>query len=241
MLLNVRKISKNFGGHQALDEVEFELQAGTILGLIGPNGAGKSTLFNVITGTLSPSSGTISFDGQDITGMPVHKISWIGIARTFQTVRPFMHLTVLENVVAGAMFAGRCNRIDAEKRALETLTMVGLADQRHRQANQLNVMSRKWLEVARALATRPRLLLLDEFMAGLNPAEVQQAVQFVRRLGDSDITVIIVEHIIKAIMNCSDRVIVLNAGRKIADAAPTEIVQDEAVINAYLGSDYAAS
>jgi branched-chain amino acid transport system ATP-binding protein len=241
MLLEVDSISINFGGLRALNEVSFQLEAGTILGLIGPNGAGKSTLFNVITGTLPPTSGTIRLEGQLITGVPVHKIAEHRIARTFQMVRPFLNLSVLENVVIGAMFAGHCDRRSAEKTACEALEKVGLADKQHLQAHQLNVMSRKWLEVARALAIRPRLLLLDEFMAGLNPTEVQQAIEFVRSLRQSEITVVIVEHIIKAIMNCSDRIIVLNAGQKIADAVPSEIVKDPNVISAYLGSDYAAN
>jgi branched-chain amino acid transport system ATP-binding protein len=241
MLLEVENVSIDFGGLRALNDVSFQLEAGTILGLIGPNGAGKSTLFNVITGTLPPTSGTIRLEGKIITGMPVHKIAENRIARTFQSVRPFMNLTVLENVVIGAMFAGGSDRRTAEKTAYEALEKVGLAEKRHLPAHQLNVMSRKWLEVARALAIQPRLLLLDEFMAGLNPTEVQQAVEFVRGLRQSKITVIIVEHIIKAIMNCSDRVVVLNAGQKIADAPPAEIVKDHHVINAYLGNDYAAN
>lgn len=240
MLLEVENISKNFGGLRALDDVSFTLEAGTILGLIGPNGAGKSTLFNVITGTLPPTSGTVRFNGQVITGTPIHKVAGYGVGRTFQAVRPFMKLTVLENVMVAAMFAGHSSHGEAEKRALQALERVGLMDKRQLEASQLNVMARKWLEVARALAIHPQLLLLDEFMAGLNPVEVQEAITFVRGLRDSNITVIIVEHIIKAIMNCSDRIVVLNAGRKIADAAPGEIVKDPAVIAAYLGSDYAA-
>lgn len=241
MLLEVENISRNFGGLLALDQVSFKVETGTIVGLIGPNGAGKSTLFNVITGTLPPSSGAIRFDGQTITGLPVYKIAEQRIGRTFQNVRPFMNLSVLDNVLIAAMFAGQNDRKTAQKLALEALEKVGLADRQQQTASQLNVMSRKWLEVARALAIRPRLLLLDEFMAGLNPTEVGQATEFVRNLRHSDITVVIVEHIIKAIMNCSDRIVVLNAGRKIADAAPAEIIKNPDVISAYLGSDYAAS
>lgn len=241
MLLEVENISKNFGGLLALDQVSFQVEAGTIVGLIGPNGAGKSTLFNVITGTLPPSSGAVRFDKRDITGMPVYKIAEQRIGRTFQSVRPFMNLSVIDNVMIAALFAGKNDRIAGRKHAIEALEKVGLADRQDQMANQLNVMSRKWLEVARALAVRPRLLLLDEFMAGLNPTEVQQATEFVRNLRHSEITVVIVEHIIKAIMNCSDRVVVLNAGRKIADAPPAEIIKNPDVISAYLGSDYAAS
>lgn len=241
MLLEVESVTKNFGGLQALYNVTFNQEAGTVLGLIGPNGAGKSTLFNVVAGYLPPSAGLVRFDGQTITGMPVHQIAHLGIARTFQNVRPFMNLSIMENVIVSAMFAGRLKRKQAERQAFEALEQVGLAEKHQLIANQLNVMSRKWLEVARALAMRPRLLLLDEFMAGLNPTEVQQAVTFVRGLRDSAITIVIVEHIIKAIMNCSDRIVVLNAGQKIADDTPGKIITDPVVISAYLGDDYAAS
>jgi branched-chain amino acid transport system ATP-binding protein len=241
MFLEVQDVSRNFGGLLALDHVSFSLDEGTILGLIGPNGAGKSTLFNIISGTLPPSSGSVHFEGKGITGKPVHTVAHYGVARTFQSVRPFLNLSVLDNVVTAAMFAGNLRRQEAKKQALLALERVSLADRQYETANQLNVMSRKWLEVARALATRPRLLLLDEFMAGLNPAEVQQAIAFVRGLRETGITVIMVEHIIKAIMNCSDRIVVLNAGRLIADASPAAVANDPIVIGAYLGKSYAAS
>lgn len=241
MLLKAEGVNKSFGGLQALSDVSFTIETGAIVGLIGPNGSGKSTLFNVITGTFPASSGTVFLDGEDITNLPAHTVARRGIARTFQTVRPFMHLTVLQNVMAGCLYG--CSDINtpaaAEKRAREILELVSLADRAELQASSLNVMSRKWLEIARALATQPRLLLLDEFMAGLNPVEIPLAVDLIKRLRDMGITIIVVEHIVKAIMNCSDRVIVLNAGMKIAEGSPAEIIRDPSVITAYLGRTYA--
>jgi len=241
MLLEIQQVSKLFGGLQALSQVSFNVNEGEILGLIGPNGSGKSTLFNVITGTLPPSAGTIHFLGQAITGLSAHAIARRGIGRTFQSVRPFMELSVLQNVMAGALYgktAVQSHRA-AQAKAYEMLELVKLSKSAHLPARQLNVMSRKWLEIARALATEPKLLLLDELMAGLNPSEVHQAVEFIKRLKDFGITVIVVEHIMKAIMNCSDRIVVLNAGRKIAEGAPAAIIEDPQVISAYLGSSYA--
>jgi len=242
MLLDVIEIGKAFGGLQALSHVSFTLEAGTILGLIGPNGSGKSTLFNVITGTFSASSGMVQFKGENITGLPAHEVAKRGIARTFQSVRPFMHLSVLQNVTVGGMYGssrpGTSNKTALDK-GLEILEQVNLADKAPLPAHQLNVVQRKWLEIARSLATEPELLLLDEFMAGLNPSEVQQAVDFIRSMKDKGITVIVVEHIMKAIMNCSERIIVLNAGMKIAEGPPEEIVKNPDVIRVYLGAGYA--
>jgi branched-chain amino acid transport system ATP-binding protein len=237
-LLEIHEVCKSFGGLQALNKVSLAVEAGEIIGLIGPNGSGKSTLFNVITGTLPSSSGTIHFSGDNITRLRAHDVSKRGIARTFQAVRPFMNLTVLQNVVVACLYGHSTIATNAEatKQAMQILEQVGLADKAQLQANQLNVMSRKWLEIARALATQPSLLLLDEFMAGLNATEVQQAVEFVRRLKAQGMTVIIVEHIVKAITSCSDRIVVLNAGAKIAEGLPSEVVENEAVISAYLGT-----
>jgi branched-chain amino acid transport system ATP-binding protein len=241
MLLEVEKVSKSFGGLQALSNISFTVEPCQTIGLIGPNGSGKSTLFNVITGNLPVTSGAIRFEGKSITKLTAHRVSQRGIGRTFQTVRPFMEMTVLDNVKIASLYghSSVIREMTAEKRAYQVLELVKLQDQSHVPVKQLNVMARKWLEIARALATEPKLLLLDEFMAGLNPSEVQNAIEFVKSLKDMGITVIIVEHIIKAIMNCSDHIIVLNAGQKIAEGPPTDIVNNPQVIRAYLGPDYA--
>lgn len=227
----------------ALNNVSFTVEAGEIVGLIGPNGSGKSTCFNVITGFMPETSGSVHFFGEDITHLPAHEVARRGLARTFQLVRPFPHLTTLDNVLAGSLFghANLSGRKAAMPQAEAVLEQVGLAEKAHVPARDLTVMERKWLEVARALAGRPQLLLLDEFMAGLNPAEVPQAVDLVKRLNASGITIIIVEHIIKAITNTCERVIVLNAGQKLAEGNAAEIVENPQVIAAYLGTRYARS
>jgi len=240
-MLQVDRISKNFGGLRALNEVTFQVDEGEIVGLIGPNGSGKSTAFNVITGFLPASSGTVLFDGEMITGLPAHAVARRGMARTFQLVRPFLHLSALDNVMAGSLFGrAQVGSIKAaEPRAYEVLEMVGLAQKAQMLARDLTVMERKWLEVARALAGEPKLLLLDEFMAGLNPVEIPEALSLIRKLNASGITIVIVEHIIKAITNVCQRVVVLNAGRKLAEGAVAEVVENPQVIEAYLGTRHA--
>lgn len=240
-MLQVERISKHFGGLRALNEVSFAVAEGEIVGLIGPNGSGKSTAFNVITGFLPATSGTVIFNGEDISGLPAHKVAQKGMARTFQLVKPFRHLTTLDNVLSGAMFgqAGKSSRTEAEPRAYEVLEQVGLADKAQVLARDLTIMERKWLEVARALAGEPKMLLLDEFMAGLNPAQIPEALALIRQLNASGITIIIVEHIIKAITNVCQRVIVLNAGQKLAEGTAVSVIENPQVIEAYLGSHYA--
>jgi branched-chain amino acid transport system ATP-binding protein len=238
-MLQVNGLSKDFGGLRALDDVSFEVHEGEVVGLIGPNGSGKSTAFNVISGFLPASDGSVTFLGEEITHLPAHKVAQRGMARTFQLVRPFLHLSTLDNVVAGSFFGRRklSSRKEAEGRAYEILELVGLVDKAQEAARTLTVMERKWLEVARALACDPHLLLLDEFMAGLNHSEIPQAVALVRKLNEAGVTIIIVEHIIKAITRTSERIIVLNAGRKLAEGSAAEVVQNPAVIAAYLGTE----
>jgi branched-chain amino acid transport system ATP-binding protein len=240
-MLQIERISKDFGGLRALNEVSFEVAQGEIVGLIGPNGSGKSTAFNVITGFLPATSGTVLFNGEIITGLPTHEVARRGMARTFQLVRPFPHLSTLDNVLAGCLFgrAKTATKKEGEPRAYEVLEQVGLAQKAKGLARDLTIMERKWLEVARALAGDPTLLLLDEFMAGLNPKEIPEALALIRQLNESGITIIIVEHIIKAITNVCERVIVLNAGRKLAEGTAVEVIENPQVIEAYLGSHYA--
>jgi branched-chain amino acid transport system ATP-binding protein len=240
-MLQVSKISKDFGGLRALDDVSFEVKEGEVVGLIGPNGSGKSTAFNVITGFLPATSGSVFFCGEDITRLPAHQVARRGLARTFQLVRPFLNLTTLDNVIAGCLFgqAQMPSKKAAQARAYPLLEQVGLAGKAHVAARNLTVMERKWLEVARALAGEPKLLLLDEFMAGLNHSEIPQAVELVGQLNASGITIVIVEHIVKAITRACQRIIVLNAGRKLAEGTAAEVVANPAVIAAYLGTRYA--
>jgi branched-chain amino acid transport system ATP-binding protein len=236
-LLQVEKIIKSFGGLMALCEVNFEIHQGEIFGVIGPNGSGKTTLFNVITGFLKANKGKVTFIGKDITGLPPHQICRKGIARIFQIVRPFPQLTTLQNAMVGRTYGREpANNIRrAKEEVVGILNFVGLENKIEVIASQLTMAERKKLELARALAAHPQLLLLDELMAGLNSAETETAMNLVNKIRDSGVTVIMVEHIMKAVLGISDRIIVLNVGEKIAEGPPKEVVKNQQVIEAYLG------
>lgn len=241
LILEVHDVSKTFGGVSALTNVDFSVEAGSILGLIGPNGSGKTTLFNVIAGALRPTMGRVLFMGRDITGLPAYKVNAAGIGRTFQLSKTFRSMTVLEHVVAGRIFGGS-DRAPTRKRAVEEseaiLALTGMEDIAGSRVEALGVVDRKKVEVARALGTRPALLLLDEMMAGLNSKEIEETMLMVQNIRSSGVTVIMVEHVMKAVMGISDLVVVLNAGRKIAEGTPREVIENTEVIGAYLGEKY---
>jgi branched-chain amino acid transport system ATP-binding protein len=233
-LLAVRGLYKRFGGLTANEDVSFAVGRGEIVGLIGPNGAGKTTLFNCIAGFCSPSAGTMDFDGESVSHLTPEGAARRGIARTFQIVRTFSSMSACENVMIGAMV--RNKRVAAARKlALESLAFVGLSGRQGAIAGTMTIAEQRRLEVARALATGPKLLLLDEVMAGLNPTEVRDAVDLILRIRERDIACVIVEHVMEAIMPIAQRIVVLDAGRKIADGPPQAIAQDPAVIAAYLG------
>jgi branched-chain amino acid transport system ATP-binding protein len=239
-ILKVEKLTKKFGGLRAVDALSLTIEKGQILGLIGPNGAGKSTAFNCIAGVYPPTSGKISFNGERTGGQKPWNLCKKGLARTFQLVKPFATKSVLYNVMVGS-FANTSKRHLAKEHALAVLESLNFADKKDLRAGNLTIADRKRLEIARALATQPQLLLLDEVMAGLRPSEVDEMVGILKTLRDSGITIFVIEHIMRAIMALSDRIAVIQFGRKIAEGTPAEIANDENVIKAYLGEDYAVS
>jgi len=236
-ILEGKGVTKYFGGLAAVSNVDFNVEQGEALGLIGPNGAGKTTLFNLISAALTPKSGTIRFKGENITGLSPCKICRMGVARTFQMVKVFPDMPVLNNVVLGSYFgmSPSMSSADAVREATALLEFVGLSAMKAIPAKDLTLANQKRLEVARALATNPELLLLDEMMAGLNPAELAQAMELVTRIRDKGITIFMIEHVMKAIMNACERIIVLHHGAKLAEGTPQEIATSKTVIKVYLG------
>ncbi len=236
-ILQARKVTKKFAGLTAVNTVDLDVYAGEIVGLIGPNGAGKTTFFNTITGFYKCDGGSITFDGKNITSRATYQNCKAGMARTFQIVQPFGQMTSLENVMIGAF-----NRIssyrEAERVAAQWIDFVGMSGKTYDRIASLNIGDQRKLEMARALATGPKLLLLDEVMAGLTPAEIDGVIDLIRKIKESGITVLMIEHIMKALMQLSDRVVVLDHGEKIAEGSPEEIADNERVIESYLGSAY---
>jgi branched-chain amino acid transport system ATP-binding protein len=241
-LLAVRDVTKRFGGVNALAGVTFAVETGDLLGIIGPNGAGKTTLLNCISGLARPDTGDILWEEASISHLPPYRIARLGIGRTFQIVRPFPSMTVRENTAMGALFGrpqGRLQPEAAMREADDVLDLVGLAEKRRYPVLRLTVPDRKRLEVARALAMRPRLLLLDEVMAGLNHVEVEQALAMVRRVKDSGVTIVLIEHVMRVIVGVCTRALVLNFGKTLVEGPPAEVLNDPRVIEAYLGERYA--
>jgi branched-chain amino acid transport system ATP-binding protein len=239
--LKIEGLCKSFGGLMAIRNLEFQVEEGEIIGLIGPNGSGKTTTLNLLTGFLKPDAGTITFRGENVTGLARYRTCQKGIARTFQLIKPFLEFTALQNVMVGRVYGQEPTRSlkVAAQESREILERVGLGDKADVLARDLTLMQRKRLELARALAARPKLLLLDELMAGLNPGEAEEACWLIKQVREANITLVIVEHIVKAICGVSDRIIVLNMGEKIAEGSPEAIIHDPQVIQVYLGKSHA--
>ncbi len=238
VLLRTSSLAKRFGGLAAVDDVSFDVERGEIFAIIGPNGAGKTTLLNLISGLLAPTAGSVVLDGRDLTGLSTAERCHLGLGRAFQVVQPFPEMTVRENVLVGAMFGKPgIGRGEAERRADEALAHVGLGLRADDDAEDLTLMEEKRLEIARALATRPTVLLLDEVMAGLRPAEARATVALIKRLRETGLTIVFIEHVMPVVRDLADRVLVMNYGKVLTSGSYAEVTQDARVIEAYLGSD----
>ena len=236
-ILSVNQLSKNFGGLMAVKELSFKLEKGDILGLIGPNGAGKTTVFNCLTGFIPPDQGEILFHGKSVKGLQPFRICQLGLVRTFQIVKPFLTISVLDNVMVGALIKEK-SITKARQESMEIIEFLGLGRMANVEAQGLPLPLRKKLELARALATKPKILLLDEVMAGLNPTEVDEIIDLIRQVNERGISILLIEHVMRGVMALSQRVLVINYGERIAEGAPEEVVKDKGVIEAYLGKEF---
>jgi len=237
-LLELQDLTVRFGGLCAVNKLNMKVNTGEAVGLIGPNGAGKTTAFNLVVGVYKPSEGKVIFDNEDITGLPPNEICKKGIGRTFQVVKPFGKMTVLQNIMAGA-FVNTAKTQEARQIASEVMEKMGLQSKRDKLAASLTIPERKRLEMAKALATRPKLMLLDEVLAGLNPTEIQDAVLLIKSMIKDGVTILMIEHVLQATMAICERIVVLNYGQKLAEGTPEQVTGNEEVIKAYLGDDYA--
>jgi branched-chain amino acid transport system ATP-binding protein len=234
-LLSVEGVNKHFGGIAAVRDLTFVVQAGEVVGLMGPNGAGKTTLINVICGEYKPDSGTVTFKGNDITGLPPHRICHLGIVRTYQIPQPFAKLTALQNIAVAAIYGRGLSKSAAEREAPQILDMVGLSEKKDMHAGDLEEISLKRLELARVLATNPTLLMIDEVAAGLTEREIPQVLDLLKGIHEMGITIILIEHVMKVMMKAVDRIIVMDEGMKIAEGTPNEVMENKKVIEAYFG------